>query len=270
MFSDEPTPSVDTGKPLVAVVAADGPDRGRVTGMVAMLGYEAQGFNSAEDFERSERHARAVIVCFRVAMARAPVPAIPRPARPCRILVLSDLDSEQHIIDTLDSGAHQIFHLDEAPRILNARLEAALRRHDPILGGSMSVAPFRFELAHRRVTLDGKLVDLSPKEFDLAFYLFSNRGRVVTNAELLTSVWSLPQDIDTRRIDTAACRVRKKMSLGEHTGWVLRRFRREGYGLYWDSRDAAVELPEAVERRDQSSQADDEAFDDVELDTSSL
>lgn len=255
MSSDELTSGTHSSKPLVAVISTDGPDRGRVLGHVAMLGYEASGFDTAADFEQSGRTARAAIVCFRVSTATACIPAIPKPTRGCRVLVLSDLEDEQHIIETLDAGAHQLFHIDDSPRVLQARLDAALRRHDPVLGGAMAVAPFRFELAHRRVTLDGKIVDLSPKEFDLAFYLFSNRGRVVTNAELLTSVWSLPQDIDTRRIDTAACRVRKKMNLGEHTGWVLRRFRREGYGLYWDSRDAALELPAAVERRE----SDDEA-----------
>jgi DNA-binding winged helix-turn-helix (wHTH) protein len=98
----------------------------------------------------------------------------------------------------------------------------------------------RFDLQKRRVTLADKLVDLSPKEYELACYLFSNRGRVISNSELMTSIWSLPPGMDTRRIDTAACRVRKKLGLNAADGWELRRLRRVGYLLVQVEADQAV------------------------------
>jgi len=95
----------------------------------------------------------------------------------------------------------------------------------------MEVDPFTFDLEKRQVWLNKELVNLSPKEYEFANYLFSNRDRVVVNSELMTSVWSLPPAMDARRIDTAACRVRKKMQLDERTGWSLKRLRRVGYEL---------------------------------------
>jgi len=76
---------------------------------------------------------------------------------------------------------------------------------------------------------------LSPKEYEFAYYLFVNRHRVIVNAELMMSVWSLPSTMDARRIDTAACRVRKKLQLTENSsGWCLRRIRRVGYELLFN------------------------------------
>ncbi len=237
-------------RPVIAIVSTDKADSAWLVDIAEALGFDAECYLNTEAFEAAGITPCAVIVCFRVATATTRVPVLPPGVRGCRLLVMSDLLDEQHIVDTLDAGAHHLFTFGESARITAARIHAGLRRHDPLRNRSIEVSPFTFELAHRRVTLEDSALDLSPKEFDLAFYLFSNRGRVVTNGELLTSVWSLPQDIDTRRIDTAACRVRKKMSLGQRTGWVLRRFRREGYGLYWDSRDIDVPVPAAEERRD--------------------
>ena len=53
----------------------------------------------------------------------------------------------------------------------------------------------------------------------------------MATSELLTSIWSLPASMDTRRIDTAACRVRKKLRLNASDGWELNRIRRVGYRL---------------------------------------
>ncbi len=234
----------------VALIASDSADREHLAALVAGLGYVCNGYDSAEEFDRCEEPSRAVIICFRVASATSRVPDMPHTLRGQRVLVYSDLDDERHIVESLNSGAHHFFNIDESLTIMRARMTAALRRYDRVRVDSLSVPPFRFDLARRRVSLDGKPLDLSPREFDLAFYLFDNRDRVVTNAELLTSVWSLPKDMDTRRIDTAACRVRGKMSLGDRTGWVLRRFRREGYGLYSDTRDAEKAVPAAEERRE--------------------
>lgn len=249
MSAEEPAPLVAPSEPAIAVIAADAADRALYTELVTDLDFVCRSYTSAQAFDDAGESARALLICFRVETATTRVPAFPESARGCRVLVLSDLAEERHIVETLDSGAHHLFQIDEPANIMRARLSAALRRHDRVRNGTMAVPPFSFELAHRRVSIDDRALELSPKEFDLAFYLFANRGRVVTNGELLTSVWSLPQDIDTRRIDTAACRVRKKMELGDRTGWVLRRFRREGYGLYSDTRETESPVSTTTEER---------------------
>lgn len=239
-----------TPERAVALIAGADEDRARLGSLITDLGFACNSFDSATAFEQFSDASRAVVITFRVASATSRIPDMPETLRGRRVIVFSDLDEERHIVETLYSGAHHFFTIDESALVMRARLGAALRRLYRVRAESLKVAPFVFDLARRRVSLNGKSLELSPREFDLAHYLFAHRGRVVTNAELLTSVWSLPQDIDTRRIDTAACRVRGKMYLDERTGWVLRRFRREGYGLYSDTRDAETSAPTGEERRE--------------------
>ena len=181
---------------------------------------------------------RATILCHR-ASGENPFPLLPELFGGERVVVLSDCTAERAVVDALEAGAHHYFDIDESRPVLRARLAAALRSHSSSLRRQLLVAPFRFDPAKRLVWRERQPIGLSPKEFDLAFYLFSNRGRTVGNRELMTAVWSLPRTMDTRRIDTAACRVRKKMGL-EHpdAGWYLRGLRGEGYVLVTDGRGA--------------------------------
>jgi DNA-binding response OmpR family regulator len=156
---------------------------------------------------------------------------LPDHLREKRIIAVTDCTSEDTVVSLLEDGAHYCFSLHDSPRVLQARLEAALRRHGRMANRLLTQGDIRFDLQKRRVTLAGKPIDLSPKEYELACYLFSNRGRVVSNGELMTSIWSLPPIMDTRRIDTAACRVRKKLKLDAAHGWELNRLRRTGYRL---------------------------------------
>jgi len=148
-----------------------------------------------------------------------------------RIIVLSDCQSEQTVVSLLNGGAHYFISFHESTQVLQARLEAALRKTQDEVNGSFAVGNLYFDANKRLVTKNDEPVELAPKEFDFAYYLFSHRDRVVCNSELMTSVWSLPATMDTRRIDTAACRIRKKLLLDEKPRWVLKRLRSIGYRL---------------------------------------
>lgn len=160
-----------------------------------------------------------------------------------RVLVVSDCIAEQTVLPIFANGAHHVFNLRESKALLQVRLEAALRQHGRLTRKSFRHGDIHFDVQKRRVSRAEKSVELSPKEYDLAYYLFSNRERVVDNRELMTSVWSLPPDMDTRRIDTAACRVRKKLQLIEQYGWELKRIRRVGYRLIRFEQIKATAVP---------------------------
>ena len=173
---------------------------------------------------------RATIVCHRATL-NAPRPTLPETGSG-RLLVFSDCRSEGAVVEALEGGAHHYFDIDESRPVLRARLAAALRAWSRQLQRGLSVPPFRFDSVKRRAWRANRPIGLSPKEFDLAFYLFFHRGRTVGNGELMTAVWSLPRTMDTRRIDTAACRIRKKMGLeGADASWRLDRLRGIGYLL---------------------------------------
>lgn len=217
----------------VAVFANEGSDKQLMSQLLHKAGYNAGLFDSNDSVDAvSDKHS-AMIVCHRQSHTM-PQPGLPECVDGQRIVVFSDCDAEQTIVRALENGAHHFFNIAESPEVLQARLEAALRQHSLQAKRVLDVAPFKFNLERRTVSKDDKLINLSPKEYEFAYYLFANRHRVVINAELMTSVWSLPSSMDARRIDTAACRVRKKMQLGDSsTGWSLRRIRRVGYELLW-------------------------------------
>jgi len=172
----------------------------------------------------------AVVICHRQVDQGFP-DAILETHRAARIIVLSDCSREQTVVGFLDRGARHFFDIRESQRLLRARLSAALRRHRGAFLHPLIVGDIHFDVQKREVRRGGKLIQLSPKEYEFANRVFSNIDQVVSNSELMTSVWSLPSHMDTRRIDTAACRVRKKLCLSTDYGWELKRIRRVGYRL---------------------------------------
>jgi len=176
-----------------------------------------------------------MIVCHRFG-EQTPMPCLPKGKIPPRLIVLSDCDTEQTIVDTLENGAHHYFNISEPDQILAARLAAAMRNHHYHSIDVLEVFPFKFFVERRKVTHNDKLIHLSPREFALAYFLFSNSSRVVHDTELMVSIWTLPSSMDSRRIDTAICRIRKKMDLYENaSGWNLQRLRQVGYQLLYDN-----------------------------------
>jgi len=226
----------------VAVIADHGSDKQLISRLLQNAGYSAGLFDNKDSYSTNSDKHSAMVVCHRRSLA-TPQPGLPPCVGGQRVVVFSDCTAEQTIVRALESGAHHFFNLGESPDVLQVRLEAALRQHALRAKRILDVAPFKFNLERRNVSKDGKLINLSPKEYEFAYYLFANRHRVVVNSELMTSVWSLPSSMDARRIDTAACRVRKKMQLADASnGWCLRRIRRVGYELLWrgESEDATV------------------------------
>jgi len=109
------------------------------------------------------------------------------------IIVLSAKGEEKTKIEALDLGADDFvtkpFGIDE----LFARVRAALRRASS--SGStqattvLEVGVFRADLESRHVTVEGREIHLTPKEFDLLTYFMTNAGKVLTHRTLLKAVW---------------------------------------------------------------------------------
>ncbi len=253
MVDNDSHRSIHTNKPGlsaasngdVLVIAARKDDAELLCRTLARAGYEPLCYNQLSQFCNLSSSNKvigsivAVILCHRVSShdssadsSEMNLPSqLPNQLRGKRLIVVSDCMAEQTVVTLLDDGAHHCFNLRESPHVLQARLEAALRRHCRSPDKTLVLGDISFDVQKRRVTRAGRVIELSPKEYELAYYLFSNHDRVVENGELLSSIWSLPVEMDTRRIDTAACRVRKKLSLTADHGWELKRLRRIGYRL---------------------------------------
>ncbi len=148
-----------------------------------------------------------------------------------RVLVLAESMDESTVCSYLSAGAHHVIPLADSPRLMRARIIAGLREHkEPVLN-EWTVGQFQFDGSRRMVLVDGKSLGLSPREFEFAQFMFENKNRIIPTTEILQSVWSLPAHEDSRRIDTAACRLRKKMGLNQYGQWQLQKLRGQGFLL---------------------------------------
>ena len=117
-----------------------------------------------------------------------------RQVSPVPIIVLSVRGDERTKVEALDAGADDYitkpFGMDE----LLARIRAALRRvpETPATDATLPVleaGDFRVDLEARSVTVQGREVHLTPKEYDLLVYLIRHPGKVLTHRALLAAVW---------------------------------------------------------------------------------
>jgi two-component system KDP operon response regulator KdpE len=110
------------------------------------------------------------------------------------IIVLSAKGEEKTKVEALDSGADDYvtkpFGIDE----LLARVRASLRRASaPAVDGAtqatLDSGDFHIDLETREITVSGKSIHLTPKEFDLLVYFIKHSGKVLTHRTLLAALW---------------------------------------------------------------------------------
>ena len=95
---------------------------------------------------------------------------------------------------------------------LLARVEALARRSDTVVKETvLRVGDLKLDLVSRKVSRNGREIELLPREFQVLEYLVRNEGRVVPRAMLLQDVWDLCFDPTTNIIDVYVGRVRRKV-----------------------------------------------------------
>jgi len=108
------------------------------------------------------------------------------------IIVLSVKEDESVKIESLDAGADDYVTKPFSIGELLARVRAALRRSPAENSEAKTViedGDFRVDLEKRKVSVRGKEIHLSPKEFELLLYLVQHSGKVLTHRTLLAKIW---------------------------------------------------------------------------------
>ncbi len=149
------------------------------------------------------------------------------------VVFLTARDAEDDIVRGLASGGDDYVVKPPKRRELLARINVVLRRHsgDADNGDLIDLPPYQVDSKRRRVSMDGREVDLTQREFDLACFLFRRNGRVVSRDSLLENVWNLSGAVSTRTVDTHVSRLRKKLDLNGDNGWRLAAIYQHGYRL---------------------------------------
>ena len=131
------------------------------------------------------------------------------------VLVLSGRSSELDRLRGFERGADDYVVKPFAYAEVRARIEALLRRANLRPGqGTLRVGELRIDPPSRDVTLRGRRIVLSQKEFALLRTLATEPTRVFTKEELLRNVWGFRALGSTRTLDSHACRLRQKLRRG--------------------------------------------------------
>ena len=151
------------------------------------------------------------------------------------VLVLSVREHERSKVEALDAGADDYVTKPFSIQELLARVRAHLRRAPERTTAALEAGDFVIDVQAHAVTVQGKPVHLTPKEFDLLLHLARNAGKVMTHRALLTAVWGAQSAHQPEYLRVSVGQVRKKLE-GE-TGrqyiqtepWVSYRFVPEGW-----------------------------------------
>ena len=143
------------------------------------------------------------------------------------IIMLSARGEEYDKINGFELGIDDYVVKPFSPRELMMRVEAVMKRtvkkaedarkENQVFsfdGGGLKV-----DLTARIVYVEGKRVEMSPKEYDLLFYMIRNRNVALTRERLITEVWGYDFFGDARTLDTHVKLLRK--SLGKYSGYIV-------------------------------------------------
>jgi len=138
-------------------------------------------------------------------------------------------DQERDAVVALSAGADDYLVKPIRRMELLARLEAVTRR----FGGTevFEVGEFRVDAQMRGIWCDGRWLELTAKDFDLASVLLHNVGRVLSRGHLRETIWGQDTVPTSRSLDTHVSRVRIKLRLAPERGWRLQSIYGRGYRL---------------------------------------
>jgi DNA-binding response OmpR family regulator len=137
------------------------------------------------------------------------------------IIMLSARGEEYDRIHGFEIGVDDYVVKPFSPKELMLRIDAVVRRTGSFMQGNnvFAVKDLVVDFTARTVRINGKRVEMSPKEYDLLFFFVKNHGRALTREVLLSGVWGYDYYGDDRTLDTHIKLLRR--SLGEYATHIV-------------------------------------------------
>lgn len=128
------------------------------------------------------------------------------------IIMLTARSDEKDELLGFELGVDEYISKPFSPKILVARVEAILRRTSALASEEvLKAGNIEVDKAAHQVTVDGRQVELSFKEFELLVYFIENQGLALSREKILNSVWNYDYFGDARTIDTHVKKLRSKL-----------------------------------------------------------
>lgn len=127
------------------------------------------------------------------------------------IIMLTARGEEQDELFGFELGVDEYISKPFSPKILVARVEAILKRAGKDSKEVKDFGGIQIDKEGRTVTVDGKPVELSLREYELLVYLVQNENIALSRDKILNNVWNYDYYGDTRTIDSHVKKIRHKL-----------------------------------------------------------
>lgn len=127
------------------------------------------------------------------------------------VIMLTALGDDRDEIKGFELDADEYVTKPFSPRVLMARVAAILRRQEESSAAPLVMGGLKLDRVARQLTVDGKPVDLSLKEYELMQYFLENPGVALSRESILNHVWNYNYYGDARTIDTHVKKLRSKL-----------------------------------------------------------
>lgn len=220
----------------IAIVDVDVSHAKSVCAILANAGHECMPFQEHSELLRQFQSAPydMLIVNLQhaedtnpVQVIRAHVPTL------VPILCIAGSTNEEEIVASLNAGANDYLFKPIRHRELVIRILVLLRQAYPyqVSNEQLHFGPYVFEPRRERISIMGKSVAVTKKEFDLALLFFRNVGRPLSRTLIVETVWAGNPPEISRTMDTHVSRVRNKLGLIPEHGFRLSPVYGFGYRL---------------------------------------
>ena len=127
------------------------------------------------------------------------------------IIMLTARGEEQDELFGFELGVDEYISKPFSPKILVARVDAILRRTSVKANKTTDYGGIEIDENGRTVKLDGKLIEMSLREYELLKYLVDNIGIALSRDKILNNVWNYDYYGDSRTIDSHIKKIRHKL-----------------------------------------------------------
>jgi two-component system copper resistance phosphate regulon response regulator CusR len=127
------------------------------------------------------------------------------------VLFLTAKTETQDIVRVLDAGASDYMTKPFEFSELMARLRVMLRTQNPVNENVITCGSLVVDMNNRQAIRDGKVIDLTVREYAILEYLARNRNVVVTREQIRVNIWNIDDDVNSNVIDVYIRYLRRKI-----------------------------------------------------------
>ncbi|MDO4364206.1 MAG: response regulator transcription factor [Clostridia bacterium] len=127
------------------------------------------------------------------------------------IIMLTARGEEYDQLKGFSYGVDDYISKPFSPLVLLARVESVLRRVGKDVQSRITVGCLSVDSSNRRAFVDGEEIELTRREYDLLFFLVTNKSIIFTREQLLNNVWGFDYEGSLRTVDTHIKQLRMKL-----------------------------------------------------------